>query len=105
MITGTIHLNVDEERESFVEALGSDGKPVATAYADFNGAYTLYVPSGTYTLRSDASFYNGSRTTVEAQYFPGVKQLKKATTVSVAAGQTKSGIDFALVAKVKAAKK
>lgn len=103
-ITGVVRIDSSEDGELIVEAYdgGQLVHSVLTSIQD--GAYTLSLPAGTYTLKARAVFYNGSGTTVKPQYYNGATTAKKATPVTVASGETVTGIDFTLVPKAKKVK-
>lgn len=99
LITGTVGLASDEDREVRVEAYDGATR-VGAALANLeDGSYQLYVPAGTYTLKATAVFYNDSTTSVKPQWSGGVKKQKKATSVTVSIDAPVSGMDFTLVAK------
>lgn len=99
LITGTVNLASDEDREVIVEAYDGATR-VGSALANLeDGSYQLYVPAGTYTLKASAVFYNDSATFVKPQWSGGAKKQKKATSITVAVNAPVRGIDFTLVAK------
>ena len=99
LITGTVSLVSDEDREVIVEAYDGATR-VGSGLANLeDGSYQLYLPAGTYTLKATAIFHNGSTTSVKPQWSGGAKKQKKATPVTVTVDQPVGGIDFTLVAR------
>lgn len=83
-----------------VLVLDATGQAVADAASDQSGVYTVPgVPAGTWTVEfvPDGGCL-GFDTGIAIQYYHDASTPSSATPVSVAAGQTTSGIDAALVA-------
>ncbi|WP_309126933.1 carboxypeptidase-like regulatory domain-containing protein [Microbacterium sp.] len=98
LITGTIEAESRASYATFVEAY--DGATlVAMAYADDRGRYTLHVPAGTYIVRASAVMREG-HVEVPVQYFDHVATAEEATPITVAEGEIRAGVDFALTATV-----
>lgn len=98
LITGTVTLDSDEDREVLVEAW-SGSQVVGSTYVDLQtGAYTLSLPAGTFILKASATFYNGSATVATPQFYDGVATADLATPIAAVAGEPVEGIDFTLFA-------
>lgn len=98
VITGTVTLDSDEDREVLVEAWAGS-QVVGSTYVDLQtGAYTLSLPAGTFILKASATFYNGSTTIAKPQFYDGVATAELATPVTTVAGEPVEGIDFTLLA-------
>jgi hypothetical protein len=96
VITGTIHPDGEGQYNLWIEAYSSDSTtPVAMAYARADGTFRLVLPAGTYTLKASGVIIN-SRETVVSQYYDGTRNPKKATPVTLGAGETLGGVDFTL---------
>ncbi|HZU94598.1 MAG TPA: carboxypeptidase-like regulatory domain-containing protein [Microbacterium sp.] len=99
LITGTVSLVSNEDRELLVEAYDGATRVAAIVADSVDGSYQLYVPAGTYTIKASAAFLNDSTTSVKPQWSGGVKKQKKATPVTVSVDAPVSGMDFTLVVK------
>lgn len=91
-ITGTVRSEGAPLADVFVEARG-DAAAVATS-TDADGAYKLYVPSGTYTVSAQA--YPIDEVVYATQFYDGAATAAEATPVTVGPDTGLDGVDFDL---------
>jgi hypothetical protein len=98
LITGTVTLDSDEDREVLVEAW-SGNQLVGYTYVDLQtGAYTLSLPAGTFILKASATFYNDRARGAPPLFYDGAATADLATPITAVAGEPVEGIDFTLLA-------
>ena len=100
-IHGTVRRNDQPLPGAHVFAIDLTGRPIHSALSEPDGSFRLLLPAGEYRLAAEP-LDGPAQSDQTANSFPtifwtaGGGQSRSADTITVAAGQTRSGIDFAV---------
>jgi Carboxypeptidase regulatory-like domain len=90
LLAGTLSASSGTLSNAYVVILNNGGYSVANAYPAQNGSWSVAVPAGTYKIMF------GNYGQYLSEYWDDVPDLQSAKAVTVAAGETRSGLDAVL---------
>lgn len=90
LLSGTLSASSGTLSSAYVAILKNNGSLVTNVYPGQNGSWSVSVPAGTYKIQF------GNYGTYLTEYWEDVPDLQSAKAVTVAAGETRSGLDAVL---------